>query len=349
MNGFPVLVEDVSVEWLSGVLGGRVEAFTRSRVGTGQMAECHRLELAGEGVPDRVVLKLPAPDPGTRAMVAGAYRSEARFYGDLAATVDVRVPGCHHVSYADGGDFVLLLEDLAPRVQGDQIAGCGPEQAHDAVRNLAGLHGPRWCDETLYVSDGFARPDEEIVAGLMEILVPSVETFLADIGPRLREGDAEVLRAAAPLVAGWMTVRGERFSLLHGDYRLDNLLFPPAGGAGGSVAVDWQTLDVGLPARDLAYFLGTSLEPDVRREHERDLVAAYHAALPDAVRAAYTVEDCFDDYAFALLQVPLVTVLGQVYGSPTERGEEMFAAMTRRGCAAIRDLGTLEKVAAEQR
>ena len=44
--------------------------------------------------------------------------------------------------------------------------------------------------------------------------------------------------------------------LIHGDYRLDNLMFPPHGT--GVVAVDWQTLAVAPPARDLAYFLATS-------------------------------------------------------------------------------------------
>ena len=38
--------------------------------------------------------------------------------------------------------------------------------------------------------------------------------------------------------------------------------------------VDWQTLAVGLPARDLAYFTGTSLDPEVRAASEQDLVAA---------------------------------------------------------------------------
>ncbi len=153
-----------------------------------------------------------------------------------------------------------------------------------------------------------------------------------------------MLTAVPDLMGAWITARSERFGLVHGDYRLDNVLFPPDGGA-GSVAVDWQTLTLGLPARDLAYFVATSLEPDERRWYEPDLLAAYHAALPAQVAAAYPLEQCWDDYAFAMLQVPLTAVLGQVYGTRTERGDAMFAAMVRRGCAAIRDLDTLAKVA----
>jgi hypothetical protein len=45
-----------------------------------------------------------------------------------------------------------------------------------------------------------------------------------------------------------------------------------------------------------------------------------------------------------MLQWPLVAVLGCGYGTRTERGDEMFATMVRRSCAAIRDLGTLDLV-----
>ena len=49
---------------------------------------------------------------------------------------------------------------------------------------------------------------------------------------------------------------------MHGDYRLDNLMFPEHGD--GVVAVDWQTLAIGPPGRDLAYFLATSVLVDDR-------------------------------------------------------------------------------------
>ena len=133
---------------------------------------------------------------------------------------------------------------------------------------------------------------------------------------------------------------------MHGDYRLDNLLFPPDGGP-GVVAVDFQTLSLALPARDLAYFLGTSLTVEDRRAHERDLVAAYHAALTSYGVVDYSLEQCWDDYVFAMIQGPLVSIFGCAYGARTERGDRMFAAMIARSCAAIRDLDTLALVAAQ--
>ncbi len=343
MTGFPLLVEEITPDWLGEVLGGKVTGLRFEAVGTGQIGTCYRLHLQGDAVPARLVVKLPVVDPAARAMVAGAYRGEARFYRDIAGTVAVRTPRCHHVDFSENGDFVLLMEDLAPARQGDQVAGCTVAQAYDAVRNLAGLHGPRWSDPALLDLDGLTLNGPEEAGFLVELFGPAIEMFLDNIGPRLDPEDHDLLRSVAEPSGRWLLARSERFGLVHGDYRLDNLLFPPDGVA-GCVAVDWQTLSLALPARDLAYFVSTSVEPSVRREHERGLVAAYHAALGPVVTEAYSLDECWDDYAFSMVQVPMTSVFGQVYGTSTERGDRMFAAMVRRGCAAMRDLDTLARI-----
>ena len=336
-------VEDLTPAWLSEALGTPVTGLEVERVGTGQIGTCYRLRHDGGSV----LAKLPNPDPGARDMMAGAYRGEVRFYQEVAPTVAVRVPRCHHAEMAaDSGDFVLLLEDLAPREQGDQLAGCTVDQARDAVENLAGLHGPRWCDATLADVDTLSVNGPDEIAVVLEMYGPTTELFLDGLGELVSPEDAETLRACVPLIGPWLLGRPERFGPVHGDYRLDNLLFPPDGGP-GVVAVDWQTVSLGLPARDLAYFLGTSLAVEDRRAHERDLVAAYHHALTAYGVAGYSLEECWDDYVFGLVQGPLVAVFGCAYGTRTPRGDRMFAAMVARACAAIRDLGTLALVTAQ--
>lgn len=343
MTGLPVLIEHVTAEWLSMALGISVVSFEVEPVGTGQIGACYRLTLTGQGHPRRVVAKLPAVDPAARALLTGSYRAEVRFYRDLAHTVRVRVPVCHHVDSTANGDFVLLLEDLAPCRQGDQVVGCSVRQAHDAVVNLAGLHGPRWCDPTLLEVEGLSVNGPEDAALLAEFYGPANETFLDRVGGLLAAEDREALRAIPPVIERWALARADRFALVHGDYRVDNLLFPPDGGE-GVLAVDWQTVSLALPARDLAYFVSTSLEPPARRAHERDLVAAYHLALGPEVTAVFSYEQCWDDYRFAMLQGPLIAVFGLAFGKRSERGDRMFAVMAARACAAIRDLDSLDWV-----
>lgn len=333
--------DDLTAAWLSEILHERVDHVTVEQVGTGQIGSCYRLTLSGEGVPATLLAKLPVGDAGTRELLAGVYRSELRFYSDLASTVAVRVPACHHAAIGEGGAFTLLMEDLAPAVQGDQIAGCTVAQARDAVVNLAGLHGPRWCDPTLSDVDGLALNGPDDAAVLAELYGPATDLFLDGLGDLVSAQDAVTLRGCVDVVEAWALGRPERFGLVHGDYRLDNLMFPPDGAA-GVVAVDWQTLSLALPARDLAYFLGTGLPVAERRAHERALVGDYHAALTTYGVEGYSEDDCWDDYRFAMVQGPLVAVFGCAYGTRTERGDRMFAAMVARSCAAIRDLGTLD-------
>ncbi|MFD3810262.1 phosphotransferase [Rhodococcus sp. NPDC058639] len=333
-------VDELTPERLGAALGSAVRSVRSEPIGTGQIGRCLRLTLTGDEIPASIVAKLPVADPGTRAMLAGAYRGEVRFYTDIADSVSVRVPVCYYAALGDCGDFTLLLEDLAPAQQGDQVAGCTPAQAHDAVRNLAGLHGPRWCDPTLLGLSWVGRTTQDEARVLAELYGPALETFAHDLGEHVSSGDRATLRDCVEVTERWICARPERFALVHGDYRLDNLLFPAVPDT-GVTAVDWQTLTIGLPARDLAYFVSTSLTPELRREHECDLVATYHRALLGHGVEKYSLTDCWDDYRFAMLQGPLVAVFGCAYGTRTDRGDRMFATMVARACTAIRDLDSL--------
>lgn len=341
------LPEDVDAAFLAAALDldAAPSDLRVSPVGTGQMGTCVRAAWTGsDGDARSVLVKLPAADPAARALVAGAYATEVRFYTELAPTLAVRVPTCHLAALGDDGAFTLVLEDLAPRVQGDQIAGCTAAQARAAAVNLAGLHGPRWCDPSLEDVEGLGAATAEDAAMLAELYGPTTDLFLDAVGDLLTTEDAATLRACGAVIADWSLARPERFAPVHGDYRLDNLLFaPPEQPDLDVVAVDWQTVSRGLPARDLAYLLGTGLEPTLRARVERDIVEAYRAALGThgVDLDTFTAEQAWDDYRLAMLQGPLVTVFGCAYGTRTERGDRMFAAMASRSAAAIRALGSL--------
>lgn len=348
--------ELLTAAWLTAALraeghGVTVASVARTSVGTGQMGESFRLTLTFEGdpgsVPASLIAKLPTPNEALRPMVSGAYRAELAFYRDLAPHLPVRVPHTYVLAAAeDHTTFVLLMEDLAPRTQGDQILGCSAAAAELAVVNLAGLHAGSWCDPRLADIEWLSPRDEASAQALADVYVDATQIFIDRYRPRLDADDIALLGQIPAAIAAWSLGRPERFSLVHGDYRLDNLMFPEltlpeAPGASDVVALDWQTLSVGLPARDLAYVLETGLPPEVRAASEHELVGAYHRALCGHGVTDYSLDQCFDDYRYGALQGPLITVLGAAYGAPTDRGDEMFVAMIRRSCAAVRELGTL--------
>jgi len=345
---------DIDPRWMTTALRdfgieAEVAALSFAPIGTGQMADSFRFALSYEpgsaqGAPRSVVVKMQAADVLSRnAGVNGAYDKEVRFYRELEPTLSIRTPNCYLAALPDeAGHFALVLEDLAPAEQGDQLEGCGVGQARSAVVNLAGLHGPRWCDPTLHELGWIRTASEEQAEGMQSFLVGLTEQFIEHYGDRVLARDAEVLRTFAGKSARWMLGRPERFAPIHGDYRLDNLLFATAAGGDPVATVDWQTLELGLPARDLAYFLGNSLLPGDRRTHERELIGAYHEALVGLGVAGHSLDECFDDYRYGQFHGLIITVLAAVILTHTERGDDMFMAMSSRACEAIRDLESLD-------
>ena len=130
------------------------------------------------------------------------------------------------------------------------------------MRALAGLHGPTWCDPKWADFPGLAMsmPNDDAAKGLGDIAVMAAQITLERLGSRMSAEDRDTATEAMSMVTPWLLADRDRFSLMHGDYRLDNMLFDPDRTP--VTVVDWQTLGAGLPARDLAYFTGTSLLPD---------------------------------------------------------------------------------------
>ncbi|MCK5752315.1 MAG: aminoglycoside phosphotransferase, partial [Mycobacterium sp.] len=147
----PCKPEDLTADWLGGVLGTPVASVEVTAIGTGQTGATYRVAATYAGgpgdAPATFAVKLPAQDDAVRERVALGYLSEVEFYSTVTTQVAIPVPGCFYSEISsDGADFVLLMADMAPAVQGDQIAGCTTAEAALAVEALAGLHGPSWGD-----------------------------------------------------------------------------------------------------------------------------------------------------------------------------------------------------------
>jgi hypothetical protein len=351
----PAVIDDVgqlTPSWFDAVLGAAgspaVDSVATEPVGTGQMAATVRARLGlADGTERSVVVKY-ARSGETSAMAGMAYGKEVAFYAELGHRVAIRTPACHYAAAADEAQrFVLVLEDMADARQGDQIAGCTVEQAEAALVNLAGLHGPTWCDAELAESS-WLRTDPAIDAGfLAPVIEVAADAFAERFAAELDGTESAVLESSRELLAPWVFDTAGHFAVTHGDYRLDNLLF--ATGSSSVTAVDWQTAATGPAARDLAFFLATSVEVDVRRRYEDELVAAYHRALTGHGVTGYSLDDCLADYRVGMLHAPLIILLGRLTAGVTDRGDTMFRAMWRRSAAAIDDHGTLDLVRARVR
>jgi Phosphotransferase enzyme family len=340
---------EVTVGWLSAVLGGEVRAIDVTRIGDGLVGMNLRVRLsdADPGVPPSVVIKLPSPDPTSRATGVGLrnYEREVRFYLDLASTVDIRVPVCHHGEWDPAsGDFVLVLEDMAGSEQGDQLTGCTVERAALTVDELVRLHGPRWDDPTLHDVDWLSRragPDDGAQLQMLWSMV--VGGFLETYGPHLDAESVDLVHAFGQVVGPWITGVDGPLAVTHGDFRLDNLLYGVAGDAPAVTAVDWQTPGHGAPVGDLAYFLGAGLQVGDRRVHERALLDRYAAALT-GYGVDLDAEWLWVQYRrMAFGGVIMAVVASQIVGS-NDRSQAMFLAMAERHLRHALDVDALTLV-----
>lgn len=340
-------IADVTPRWLTAVLAANgidveVATIATQPIGTGQMCYCYRLTIdyaRGDG-PGRLVVKLASEDPARRTADAFTYRCEVNFYRQIAPHVSVRFPRCYLASLSeDATVFTLLLEDLAPALPGDQIAGCTVQQAHDAAVNIAGLHGPLWCDEGLRAHDWLIPMSPDIADLSAAFFKDSTATFV-DRYP-LSDQTGTILTEFGEKSVTWWRQDPEPFTLLHADYRLDNLLFGPPGSPDAVIAVDWQACMVGQPLRDVAFVVVSGLSPEDRRAAERDIVAAYHLRLCTFGVGDYDLEQCWQDYRFGLFHSAMITVFGAAAGKRSERGDRMFTVMAERSAAAIQDLDAL--------
>lgn len=348
----------ISADWLTAQLrrggypGATVRGFTAERIGTGQIGLCLRFSLDVSGAPDAprtLVGKFPSDDPTSRqtGVALRNYLKEVSFYQTLQSRLAIPTPRCFFAEIVgEGPEFALLLEDLAPARQGDQLAGCTPDVARAALQALAGLHAPSWNNPAFRGIGWIGEPDPEGRAQTRALYQTLLPGFLDRYGARLAADEIEILSAVGasavgPLFAGL----DDPWSLVHVDYRLDNLLIDSSGEAPRVAVVDWQSITLGNPLADVAYFLGAGLLPDVRRPAESELVRAYHAALQARGITNYDWDRCWTDYRRGAFAGFGVTVIASMLVQQTARGDEMFIAMARRHSRHALDLGASEFLA----
>lgn len=343
---------DITASWLTerlrhhGHPDAEVRSFSASRIGTGQIGLCIRYELdlahGGADAPRSLVGKFPSEDPVSRStgVQLRNYLKEVRFYQSLQGRLDIATPRCYFAEIVgEGPEFMVLLEDLRPAVQGDQLHGCDVSVARAAVLELVGLHAPSWNDASLRGIEWIGEPSDASGQTVRELYAALLPGFLDRYGSRLDPDEAAIIARVADAPRGPLFHGLEMpFSLVHVDYRLDNLLIDHRASPPRVAVVDWQSVTLGRPLSDVAYFLGAGLLPDHRRPVEEDIVRAYHEALCRRGVAGYDWERCWQDYRRGSFAGFGVTVIASMLVQQTARGDEMFIAMARRHSRHALDL-----------
>ncbi|KEQ53412.1 phosphotransferase [Sphingobium chlorophenolicum] len=342
---FPASPETMTPAWLAEKLGQPPQAlrgFTYGKVGTGQMCDSFRLTLdwADNAAPATVIVKFPSHDEASRniAKMTGTYLKEVNWYRELAAGSGVAAPTCHHADIADDDvNFILILSDLAPARQGDQLAGLGLAGLAPCIDAAAGLHALLWNDPRLDETPWLTRDASPLIRALFPQLYAGFrDRYATRLAPDILDLGAGIVERLEAYMARQPAAR----ALVHGDLRIDNILFAPGGDQ--CWLVDWQTLGRGSGATDLAYLIGTSIaDPAERAAADRPAFDQWIAALrrrgiaPDEA-ALWT------DYRLGALSGYFMAVFASMSVERTERGDEMFAVMAERPARQALKLGSLD-------
>jgi Ecdysteroid kinase-like family len=353
-TGHPLLLktrEQITPRWLTAVLQKKhilrpaetVHSLQVDIIGTGQMGCVARLtpryDADSRSAPETLIAKLATTNETSRrtSNQLGLYEAEVRFYQGIASSVDIRIPQCWFADFEpEEGHFTLLLEDLNGYEIGDVLQPGSLKKAQFAIRELVKLHTSRWDDPELQAMEWLSAPRfEQIFAHFPKSLEGFVELFRSKLDPALIALAERLLPKSLDYVARW---QGPKV-IQHGDYRLDNMVFGQSPEHSPVVVLDWQTVSLGPPMVDLAYYLGSGLSIAHRRNHERILLKDYHQKLIDAGIDNYSWEDCWNDYRLhSMFGFFLTTGMSVLVGDKNERSMAMFEISTRHHGAHVLDL-----------
>jgi len=351
MPSIPLTFNEITPRWLSEVLDANVTSFESEKIGegVGLMGDIYRVELnyaSNESeMPPSVVVKLPSSFEENRqqGIALGMFEAEVKFYDELGEATGTGLPNIHFASINSGtAEFVIVMEDLCNLTMVDQAAGMSQRQALAAVRVLAKIHAAWWgkvqTDELEWIPS-MVGPRIEYVDQILPQIYP---VFAQTFESGLPEGGAELTQLFSQSYLKLNKALAERapWTLAHQDYRVENMLFGDASND-EVVVIDWQGIGRGPGAYDLAYLIGGSMDTELRRMHERDLVDAYHAELLAEGVNDYSAEAAWEDYGFAHLLGGLATSIfaGGTLDLSNERGKELISMMSNRHVTAALDHG----------
>jgi hypothetical protein len=317
----PTEIAQITPEFVTAVLqakhpGARVREVT---VSSQRGSTNHHVKLAlryaeRAGAPDTLFAKMASLDAAHRAMIGstGMGAREARFYRELAPALSMRVPACHFAASAEGGAFLLLLEDLAAmHVRYESPA------ALDAVRT--------WINESPMSNVAFT-------SAMLRKVIDEHRSILADDYVAIGE-----MYIAQPerVLALWSHAP---HTVDHGDAHLGNVFVD-----GARVGfLDWGLLAVAPAMRDVSYFLSLAMTAKDRRASENDLLEHYIGVRKSLGGAAIVIDEAWRAHRVHAGYLVLASFLSLVppYNAPEQRAfSEAFRA---RATEAIEDLGAAD-------
>lgn len=337
----------ITPSWMQKVLraanidAARVSMTNIEPVGHGNLSQTVRVPIVyNANAADQiksVICKLSSTHPMAAQIDAlfGVYNREAETYKALSKAPDVNAPRAFLAEVNEAGDSLnLVLEDLSVKTRaGDQIAGCNEQDAQATIDSLAGLHRKFWGKGDLKNASWlFARKDKAKLQE--ESYHTSTALFRQRFAGKIDDRYLEKMDRFKGHVESWTKNNVFPHTLIHGEPRVDNILFEDAEDGVKAWLIDWQFTDFGSPMFDTAYFLAGSMSPATRKAIEEKLITRVQTEIAKT-DPAYTLEIARREYV-ASLPFALFTTVGAVGAVPEgDHGDKLLLALLKRNIDAL--------------
>jgi hypothetical protein len=349
----PSSAAEVTPDWLTRHLAGSMPGAVAQRVsplgGTTGTTDRRRVAVewneAGRaaGLPATLFVKSTPLSAKNRTMVAalGMAVNEARFYNQAAAELKGVAPHPWYARAGVGARFLIVLEDIVaaggrPYALTDE---CDLAHAQGLIDAFAALHARFWESPRLVGDLSWARTwTTRTGYGVLKLFYArgrrgALRRDRPEVTSAVREVSAALDRHAEEY---YREFESGPLTLLHGDSHLGNTFAWPDGRSG---LLDWQVVWRGPGLREVSYWMTTGLEPELRRDHERDLIARYLEGLrAGGINEVPSQDAAFDRYRLFAAEAWDATAM--TVNWPGLQAQENTDAAFRRACAAVDDLET---------
>ena len=317
----------------------------------GQLARLHlSFNQSQSTLPRTLVAKLHAPDEPLRAKTRPFTpdKCEILFYQQLARETNLRTPHCYYSAMnVTHGKYVRILEDLAPAKVGDQIKGSTAEETALALRAIAGFHARWWQSKKLEGFDWLVSSptdSDSIARWVLDQYQKAFPIFVSKVGVLLTDAAKAFGEQLPEKLTDKSQFRKPPRTLVHGDFRLENVFFGASLGKSGFAVIDWQDISRGEGVWDVAWFIGGCLQVTPERQvEEQQLLKIYYETLKANGVNGYTFKACWEDYRLAMSRYFVQAVLMVASLNPeNDRENKLAQAVAERFIAAIIDLRLID-------
>ena len=355
----PTKLQDISTQWLNETLrAGKaipdtvsVSGFKLEPMGegVGMMSSMSRILLDysqdTDTAPQSLVIKFIAENETNRAVAAqyNLYEREVRYYQQLADQTEARSPRIYSAYIDAEQNFHLLMEDVSDYRMGDQVTGATADECELCINELAKLHAPFWgrMEEIDWLPRMSNSQNATNLAKGAEIGWSQMMDLFGDWVPESINAKKDVYLSGISGLQQALDV--EPITIIHGDFRMDNMLFGQKPAHHPLLVVDFQGPLRGRGIHDVAYLLSHSAQTDVRQSHESRLVQQYVDALKSAGVADYDFDTAWQDYRLGVLYCwTIAVVIAGTLDPSNERGFSWMSKMVKRNGIAIEDLSCLD-------